>query len=202
MGELRLSDYSSDIVILSLLLLIVSALAVPWVEVSVSSLGDALYFLLLPWVLVVPFHEGLHVLTAKLLRARVKFGVTTIGRVALAPYVAIETPLPAKRYMLVSLSPLALSASSLSLAWAFRSNFWALVYIFNTAGMAGDFITALVLLKMPGDANVFDEGTVLSSKDEIPRPYPLWVSSLLKAIIVLAFLLVLLLGRVEVVVER
>ncbi|WP_297470300.1 hypothetical protein [Thermococcus sp.] len=48
MGELRLSDYSSDIVILSLLLLIVSALAVPWVEVSVSSPGDALYFLLLP----------------------------------------------------------------------------------------------------------------------------------------------------------
>ncbi|WP_297480162.1 hypothetical protein [Thermococcus sp.] len=68
--------------------------------------------------------------------------------------------------------------------------------------MAGDFLTALVLLKMPGDAKVFDEGTVLRSKNEMPRPYPLWVSSLLKALIVLAFLLVLFLGRVEVVVER
>ncbi len=49
MGELKLSDYSSDIAILSPFLLIVSALAVPWVEVSLSSLVDALYFLL-PWV--------------------------------------------------------------------------------------------------------------------------------------------------------
>ncbi len=201
MGELKLSDYSSDIAILSLFLLIVSALAVPWVEVSLSSLVDALYFLL-PWVLVVPLHEGLHALTAKLLRAKVRFGVTTIGKVALVPYVAIGTPLSAKRYTLVSLSPLVLSAISFSLAWALRSDFWALIYIFNTAGMAGDFLTALVLLKMPGDAKVFDEGTVLRSKNEMPRPYPLWVSSLLKALIVLAFLLVLFLGRVEVVVER
>ena len=201
MGELKLSDYSSDIAILSPFLLIVSALAVPWVEVSLSSLVDALYFLL-PWVLVVPLHEGLHALTAKLLRAKVRFGVTTIGKVALVPYVAVGTPLPAKRYTLVSLSPLVLSAISFSLAWALRSDFWALIYIFNTAGMAGDFLTALVLLKMPGDAKVFDEGTVLRSKNEMPRPYPLWVSSLLKALIVLAFLLVLFLGRVEVVVER
>ncbi|WP_297074101.1 DUF3267 domain-containing protein [Thermococcus sp.] len=201
MGELKLSDYSSDIAILSPFLLIVSALAVPWVEVSLSSLVDALYFLL-PWVLVVPLHEGLHALTVKLLRAKVRFGVTTIGKVALVPYVAVGTPLPAKRYTLVSLSPLVLSAISFSLAWALRSDFWALIYIFNTAGMAGDFLTALVLLKMPGDAKVFDEGTVLRSKNEMPRPYPLWVSSLLKALIVLAFLLVLFLGRVEVVVER
>ncbi|WP_297507132.1 DUF3267 domain-containing protein [Thermococcus sp.] len=202
MGELRLSDYSSDIVILSLLLLFLSSLAVPWVEVSVSSPGDALYFLLLPWVLVVPLHEGLHALTAKLLRARVRFGVTTINKFALTPYVAIETPLPAEKYVLVCLSPLALSAISISLAWVFRSDFWALVYIFNTVGMAGDFLTALVLLKMPRNAKVSDDGTVLRSDEEIPGPYPPWVSSLLKGLIVLVLLLVLLLGRVEVVVEK
>ncbi|AFL94769.1 hypothetical protein CL1_0562 [Thermococcus cleftensis] len=70
MGELRLSDYSSDVVILSFLLLVVSALAVPWLEVSIGSLGDFLYLLVLPWVVLVPLHEGLHALLPKFLVPR------------------------------------------------------------------------------------------------------------------------------------
>ncbi|MDV3103185.1 hypothetical protein [Thermococcus waiotapuensis] len=55
--------------------------------------------------------------------------------------------------------------------------------------MAGDFVTALVLLRMPGDAEIFDDGIVLRSAEEMPRPYPVWVSSLLKVFAVIAFLL-------------
>ena len=202
MGELRLSDYSSDVPILSFLLLFLSPLAVPWLEASVSSPGDALYPLFLPWALIIPLHEGLHALTAKLLGARVRFGVTTINKFVLAPYVAIETPLPAGKYVLVSLSPLILSLATLALAWLLHSNFWALVYVFNTAGMAGDFLTALVLLRMPPDEEVFDDGTTLRSGSEVPIPYPSWVSPALKAAVVLVFLALLLFGRVEVVVEN
>ncbi|WP_297458021.1 DUF3267 domain-containing protein [Thermococcus sp.] len=201
MGELRLSDYSSDVLILSFLLLFLSPLAVPWFEVSISSPGDALYLLFLPWFLVVPLHEGLHVLAARLLGARVRFGLTTINRLVLVPYVAIETPLPARKYIIVSLSPLILSLAALTLAWLLHSNFWALVYVFNTAGMAGDFLTALSLLRIPSDAEVFDDGTTLRSGSEVPLPYPSWVSSVLKAAVILVFLALILFGRIEVVVE-
>ncbi|WP_010477141.1 DUF3267 domain-containing protein [Thermococcus zilligii] len=204
MGEFKLSDYSSDLVVLFLLLLLFSLMAVPRVEISVSSPWDAFYIHLLPWVLLIPLHEGLHTLTARLMGARVRFGVTTIGRFNLTPYMAIETPLPAGKYVLVSLSPLILSLVALSLAWLLHSAFWVLVYAYNTAGMAGDFVTALVLLRMPGDAEVFDDGIVLRSAEEIPRPYPVWVSSLLKVFAVIAFLLFLrlLFGRVDIVVEK
>ena len=199
MGELRLSDYSSDVLILSFLLLLLSPLAVPWLEVSISSPGDALYLLFLPWFLVVPLHEGLHALTAKLLGARVRLGVTTINRLVLVPYVAIETPLLARKYVLVSLSPLILSLAALVSAWLLHSNFWALVYVFNTAGMAGDFLTTLVLLRMPSDAEVFDDGTTLRSDSRVPLSYPSWVSSALKVAVILAFLAILILARIEVV---
>jgi len=202
MWEFRLFDYSSDLVILSFLLLFLSALGVPWLEVSISSPGDALYFLLLPWVLVIPLHEGLHALTAKLLGARVRFGVTTVDKLVLVPYVAIETPLLARKYIFVSLSPLILSFVALTLAWLLHSNFWALVYIFNTAGMAGDFLTTLVLLRMPSDAEVFDDGTTLRSDSMVPPPYPSWVSSVLKVAVVLVFLFIVLKARIEVVVEK
>ena len=202
MGELRLSDYSSDVLILFFLLLFLSPLAVPWLEVSISSPGDALYLLFLPWAVIIPLHEGLHALTAKLLGARVRLGVTTINRLVLVPYVAIETPLLARKYILVSLSPLTLSLAALVSAWLLHSNFWALVYVFNTAGMAGDFLTALSLLRMHPEAKVFDDGTTLRSGSEVPLPYPSWVSSVMKAAVVLVFLAVLLLGRIEVVVEK
>ncbi|WP_148202349.1 metalloprotease family protein [Thermococcus onnurineus] len=104
--------------------------------------------------------------------------------------------------MLFSLAPLLLSAVSFSFAWLLRSNLWALVYVFNTAGMAGDFLTALALLRMPPDAAVFDDGTVLRSDEEIPRPYPRWVSSAIKVVIALAFLVILIFGRIEVVIEK
>ncbi len=202
MGELRLSDYSSDVLILSFLLLLLSPLAVPWLEVSISSPGGALYLLFLPWAVIIPLHEGLHALTAKLLGTRVRFGVTTINRLTLVPYVAVETPLPARKYVIVSLSPLVLSLAALALAWLLHPNFWALVYVFNTAGMAGDFLTALVLLRMPPDAEVFDDGTTLRADSRVPISYPSWVSFALKAAVVLVFLAILLLGRIEVVVEK
>ncbi|CAD5243657.1 DUF3267 domain-containing protein [Thermococcus camini] len=202
MGELRLSDYSSDIFILSLILLVVSGLAVPWAQVSVSSLGEFLYLLVLPWLVLIPLHEGLHALVARLFGARVRFGVTSFGKLIVAPYVAIETPLRARRYALVSLAPLLPSAVFLSLAWFLRSNFWALAYVFNTAGMAGDFLTALWLLRLPPDSEVFDDGTALVSDAEISTSYPGWVSPALKVAILLLFLVILILGRVEVVVEN
>ncbi|WP_148882721.1 DUF3267 domain-containing protein [Thermococcus aciditolerans] len=202
MGELRLSDHSSDVVILSFLLLVVSALAVPWLEVSIGSPGDFLYLLVLPWVVLVPLHEGLHALVAKVFGAKVRFGITTFGKLIVAPYIAIETPLRAREYAVVTLAPLLISAAFLSLAWLLRSNFWALAYVFNTAGMAGDFLTALSLLRMPPDAKVFDDGTTLRSDAEISLSYPGWASPALKVAILLLFLVILILGRVEVVVEN
>ncbi len=202
MGELRLSDHASDVLILSFLLLFLSPLAVSWLEVSISSPRDALYLLFLPWAVIIPLHEGLHALTAKLLGARVRFGVTTINKFVLAPYVAVETPLLARKYVLVSLSPLILSLGALVPAWLLHSIFWALVYIFNTAGMGGDFLTTLVLLRMPSDVEVFDDGTTLRSDSIVPISYPSWISSALKVAVVLVFLFIVLRARIEVVVER
>lgn len=202
MGEFRLSDYSSDFLTLSLLLLIGSAFTVPWVKVLVSSLWDFVYYLVLPWVVVIPFHEGLHALVARLFGARVRFGVTTFGKLVIAPYIAVETPLRVRQYLAVSLAPLSLSAVALILAWLLRSNFWALVYIFNTAGMAGDFIVTLALLGLPPDAEVFDRGDTLVSNSGTLEPYPRWFSKALKVVFLAALLVVIARARVEVVVEN
>ncbi|MEO2152239.1 MAG: DUF3267 domain-containing protein, partial [Thermococcus sp.] len=200
-GRVRLSDYSSDFLTLSLLLLIGSAFTVPWVEVSVSSLRDFVYYLILPWVVVIPFHEGLHALVAKLFGARVRFGVTTFGKLVVAPYIAVETPLRVRQYLAVSLAPLSLSLIALALAWLLRSDFWALVYIFNTAGMAGDFIVTLALLGLPPDAEVVDRGEALVSSSGTLEPYPRWVSKALRVILFAVLLVFIARARVEVVVE-
>lgn len=202
MGELRLSDYSSDFLTLSLLLLIGSAFTVPWVEVSVSSLWDFVYYLVLPWVVVIPFHKGLHALVARLFGARVRFGVTTFGKLIVAPYTAVETPLTARRFIAVTLAPLSLSLIALALAWLLRSNFWALVYIFNTAGMAGDFIVTLALLRLPPDAEVVDRGEALVFSSGTLEPYPPWVSKALRVVLLAVLLVVIARARVEVVVEN
>jgi len=202
MGELRLSDYSSDIALLSFLLLVLSALAVPWLEVSVSSLHDALYYFLLPWVLIIPLHEGLHAIVARLFGAKVRFGVTSLGRLIIAPYIAVDAPISARKYAVVSFAPLVLSLTALALAWLQHSVFWALVYVFNTVGMVGDFLTALSLLRMPSDAKVFDDGIALKSDSEMPAPYPGWFSTMIKLAFVVLFVLILIFGRVEVVVEK
>ena len=202
MGKLRLSDYSSDLIILSFLLLIGSALAVPWVEVSVSSPQDFVYYMVLPWVVIMPLHEGLHALVARLFGARVRFGVTTFGKLILAPYIAVDSPLPARRYIAVSLAPLSISVVALTLAWLLRSNFWALVYIFNTAGMAGDFLITLALLKLSPDAEVFDRGETLVSPSGTLEPYPRWVSRALRIVLLAVLLVIITHARVEVVVEK
>ncbi|AHL23821.1 DUF3267 domain-containing protein [Thermococcus nautili] len=202
MGEFRLSDYSSDFLTLSLLLLIGSAFTVPWVEVSVSSLRDFVYYLILPWVVVIPFHEGLHALVARLFGARVRFGVTTFGKLVVAPYTAVETPLTARRFIAVTLAPLSLSLIALALAWLLRSDFWALVYVFNTAGMAGDFIVILALLGLSPDTEVVDRGEALVSSSGTLEPYPLWVSKALRVVLLAVLLAIIARARVEVVVEN
>ncbi|WP_297513440.1 DUF3267 domain-containing protein [Thermococcus sp.] len=202
MGESRLSDYFSDFLIFSLLLLISSAFTVPWVEVSVSSLWDFVYYLVLPWVVVIPFHEGLHALVAKLFGAGMRFGVTTFEKLVIAPYTAVETPLTARRSIAVTLAPLSLSLILLALAWLLRSDFWALVYIFNTAGMAGDFIVTLAFLGLPPDAEVFDRGEALVSNSGTLEPYPRWFSKALKVVFLAVLLVVIARARVEVVVEN
>ena len=68
--------------------------------------------------------------------------------------------------------------------------------------MAGDFLTALSLLRMHPEAMVFDDGTTLCSGSEVLLPYPSWVSPVLKAAVILVFLALLLFGRIEVVVEN
>ncbi len=201
MGEFRLSDYSSDIVILSLLLFIGSAFTVPWVEVSVSSPRDFIYYMVLPWVVIIPLHEGLHALIARLFGARVRFGITTFGKLIIAPYTAVETPLTARRFIAVTLAPLSLSLIALALAWLLRSDFWALVYIFNTAGMVGDFIVTLALLRLPPDAEVVDRGEALVSSSGTLEPYPRWVSKALRIVLLAVLLVILARARIEVVVE-
>ena len=173
MGEFRLSDYSSDFV----------------------------YYLVLPWVVVIPFHEGLHALVAKLFGARVRFGVTTFGKLIVAPYTAVETPLTARRFIAVTLAPLSISAVALTLAWLLRSDFWALVYTFNTAGMAGDFIVTLVLLGLPSNTEVVDRGEALVSSSGTLKPYPQWVSKALRVVLLAVLLILIARARVEIVVE-
>ncbi|WP_052304111.1 DUF3267 domain-containing protein [Thermococcus cleftensis] len=107
-------------------------------------------------------------LVAKVFGAKVRFGITTFGKLIVAPFITIETPLRAREYAVVSLAPLLLSATFLSLAWLLRSNFWALAYVFNTAGIAGDFLMVLSLLRMYPDAKVFDDGTTLRSDADVP----------------------------------
>jgi len=133
---------------------------------------DALYFLLLPWGLIVPLHDGLHATVARLFGAKIRFGVTSFAGFIIAPYIAVDTPISTRKYAIVSLAPLVLSLTALALAWLYHSAFWALVYAFNTVGMVGDFLTAISLIKMPHDAKVFDDGVVLKSDSEIPAPYP------------------------------
>ncbi|WP_083820419.1 DUF3267 domain-containing protein [Thermococcus sp. AM4] len=106
-----------------------------------------------PTVIYNPLHEGLHALTAKLFKARIRVGVTFFGKL-LSPYVSVETPLRAREYLFATLAPTLLSVFSLLLAWLFHSNFWALVFVSNTVGMSSDIITAFALFGMPPDAVV------------------------------------------------
>jgi len=132
----------------------------------------------------------------------VRFGVTTFGKLIVAPYTAVETPLTARRSIAVTLAPLSLSLILLALAWLLRSDFWALVYIFNTAGMAGDFIVTLALLGLPPDAEVFDRGDTLVSNSGTLEPYPRWFSKALRVVFLAVLLVVIARAWVEVVVEN
>ena len=107
-----------------------------------------------------------------------------------------------RQYLAVSLAPLSLSAVALILAWLLRSNFWALVYIFNTAGIAGDFITALALFRIHSNGEVFDRGEALVSNSGTLEPYPPWVSKALRVVLLAVLLVVIARARVEVVVEN
>jgi len=162
MGEFRVFDHSLDITLFSFAVLLLAALAVPWLEISIGGVGDAIRYLVLPWFLVVPLHEGLHLAVIKHLGARVSFGFkASLRGLVLAPYLRVETPLKAGDYVKILLAPAVLSIVALALAWLLRSDFWALVYVFNTAGMAGDIVTLLVIARIPPDTTVFDRGETL-----------------------------------------
>ncbi|MBP1911952.1 DUF3267 domain-containing protein [Thermococcus stetteri] len=189
--------YFKDILAIWFLLFFGSALAVSWLEVSVTSGWSVLYYFVLPLVLTVLLHEGLHALVAKLCGADVGFGVSA-KYVMITPYVSFRTPLTVKKARYVTAAPILISVVAFLVSWLTRSPFWALLYIFNTAGMAGDFLVLLVLSKMPPEALVWDEGTAMKSEVEFPEPYPSLVSKVLVLLLVLMILFIVVNFRVEV----
>ncbi|AAL81997.1 hypothetical protein PFDSM3638_09420 [Pyrococcus furiosus DSM 3638] len=195
--EFDLFRYSKDLTALSFLLLIGSSLTVHWVSLSMSSSRDLLHYLVLPLILVVILHEGLHALTAKLSGAKTSLGVLTKYGIILAVYVGINTPLPVKKIRYITIAPIIISIVAFFFSWVTYSPFWAILYIFNTTGIVGDLIVFLVLSKMPSDAIVVDEGTIMKSNAEFPEPYPSWFSKLIIGLAVLVFLYILTNIRIE-----
>ncbi|NJE07244.1 hypothetical protein E3E31_01575 [Thermococcus sp. M39] len=62
-------------------------------EINFASLWNILCYLILPLIFVVVAHEVLHAAAAKLFGAKVEFGISVFGKVNLAPYTGIRTPL-------------------------------------------------------------------------------------------------------------
>ncbi|ASJ16559.1 membrane-associated metallopeptidase [Thermococcus chitonophagus] len=203
MGELNLREYTWDIISLYFILFFLSAklaqVVVGDVGVEMSSISDVLRHVLLPLAVLVILHEGLHAVAFKLLGARVKFGVAMVTKIDIAPYVSTNMKIKARDFIKATLAPLfILSPITLILAKLFNSFFWAFIFVLNTAGSVGDIIVALTLMKMPKDALIWDEGTVMVSTHDFPRPYPRIVSTALK--LGLIGLVVIFISNVEFVV--
>ncbi|MFA4662450.1 DUF3267 domain-containing protein [Pyrococcus kukulkanii] len=202
MEKFSLKEYTWDIVSLYLLLFFVAAklaqLVVGDVSVHIYSTLDFLRHIIFPIVVMIILHEGMHALALKLLGANVKFGITTVTKIDIAPYIATDTKVKAGDYIKVSLAPALLSPIFLILAKLFTSFFWAFLFVLDTAGLVGDIMVALTLMGMPKDALVWDEGTVMVSTHDFPRPYPRIVSIALK--VGLIGLVVIFLSNVEFVV--
>lgn len=196
-GRFDIFKYFWDILAIWFLLFFGSALSVPWLEISTSSILDALYYSVIPLIPVVALHEGLHALAAKLGGADVGFGVSA-KYIMITPYVSFRTPLTVKKARYVTVAPILISIAAFLVSWLTRSPFWVLLYIFNTAGMAGDLLILLVLSKMPSEALSWDEGTFMKSEVEFPEPYPNRVSKVLVLLLVLIILVIAANFRVEV----
>ncbi|AHF79637.1 DUF3267 domain-containing protein [Thermococcus paralvinellae] len=201
--SLRLNDYEGEIISLAFILFVLSGLVLSPLNFSINfaSFWSVLHYLLLPLIFVVLAHEGLHALAAKLFGARIGFGISVFGKINLAPYTAVRTPLRKREWIYTIVSPILLSIIAYILAFTLQSSWWGIVFVFNTSGLAGDLLVLLIISKMPDDALIVDEGVVMRSTHEFPR-ISRRVSMIIK-IFALALLLYIILNfRVEVVVEK
>ncbi|WP_324735469.1 DUF3267 domain-containing protein [Thermococcus sp. SY098] len=201
--SLRLNDYEGEIISLAFILFVLSGLVLSPLNFSINfaSFWDLLFYLILPLLFVVVVHEALHALTAKLFGAKVEFGISVFGKVNLAPYTAVRTPLRKREWVYVIIAPVLLSIIACILTFALQSSWWGIVFVFNTSGLAGDLLALMIIGKMPDDALIVDEGTVAKATHEFPRISRR--TSIMIKILALAVLVYLILNfRVEVVVEK
>ncbi|ALM74161.1 DUF3267 domain-containing protein [Thermococcus barophilus] len=201
--SLRLNDYEGEIISLAFILFVLSGLVLSPLDFSINfaSFWSVLHYLLLPLIFVVLTHEGLHALTARLFGAKVEFGISVFGKINLAPYTAVRTPLRKKKWMYIIIAPVLLSIIAYVLAFTLQSPWWGIVFVFNTSGLAGDLLILMILGKMLDDALIADEGVVMKSTHGFPG-ISRRVSMIIK-IIALALLLYIILNfKVEVVVEK
>ncbi|CAB49827.1 DUF3267 domain-containing protein [Pyrococcus abyssi] len=204
MNKLDLKEYKWDLLSLYFILFALSAkvatLIVGEVGVEIKSMFEFAKYIILPLLLVIILHEGMHVLVLKLLGAEIKVGISSITKLDVSPYIATPSKIRARDYVKVSLAPVVLSIIFLALAKIYSSFFWGFAFLLNTAGLSGDILVALSLAKMPREALVWDEGTVMVSSHEFPRPYPKLVSYILRGII--AVFLIILIANTKFVVVR
>lgn len=198
-----LERYEWGIVSLVFILFMLSALILKplGLEITFTSSSDLLRYLIAPLIFVVAVHEGLHAGVARLLGGKVEFGLSVFGKINLAPYVAVRTPLRKGKWVYVITTPVLLSVVAYILVFALHSPWWGLVFLFNTSGMAGDLLILTLLLGMPEDALLVDEGTTMRSTHEFPE-LPRRVSTAIKILALILLLYLLLNFRITVEVER
>ncbi|AEH23967.1 DUF3267 domain-containing protein [Pyrococcus yayanosii] len=170
-----LRKHEKGVMILAVLLFLLSLSLSPPVRWPPYSLLEyVIYCSIAPVLLVIALHEGLHAVVARLQGARVEFGITKLGKswVAMAPYTAVRTPLPVKMWIPVLLAPFSLSPLFYILGSATGSPIWVMAFLINTSGLAGDIVVLLVLIRMPKDALVVDEGIEMVSEIPFPEPWP------------------------------
>ncbi|MBO8175528.1 MAG: DUF3267 domain-containing protein [Thermococcus sp.] len=201
--SLSLKKYEREVILLAFILFILSGLALSPMDfgINLASSWDLLFYLILPLLFVIIVHEALHALTAKLFGAKVEFGISVFGKVNLAPYIAVRTPLRKKKWMYIIIAPVLLSIIAYILAFTLQSPWWGIVFVFNTSGLAGDLLVLLIISKMPDDALIVDEGVVMKSTHEFPR-ISRRVSMIIKILALALLFYIISKFRVEVVVER
>lgn len=123
----RLNDYEGEIISLAFILFVLAGLV------------------LSPLIFVVVAHEGLHALVAKLFGARIESGISVFGKINLAFYIAVRTPLRKRGWVYVIIAPVLLSIIAYILAFTLQSPWWGIVFVFNTSGLAGDLLILLII---------------------------------------------------------
>lgn len=199
----RLGDHEGEILSLAFILFVLSGLVSSPLNfgINFASFWSVLYYLLLPLIFVVLAHEGLHALAAKLFGAKVEFGISVFGKVNLAPYTAVRTPLRKGEWVYIIIVPVLLSIIAFIPAFTLQSPWWRIVFVFNTSGLAGDLLILMIIGKMPDDALIVDEGIVMKSTHKFPR-ISRRVSMIIKILALALLLYIVLKFRVEVVVAK